>query len=137
MKVEVAHRCAAPPQRVWEWVADPHKHIQMLPQSIKSARVLEDGDIEAELHAAGHRERMVVRIVSADPPRRLEEERVDGVRAGRTVFTLEPDGDGCKVTIHSEVDLPRMIAAVAKPKVVTSLREQLQNLDRLSSSGEM
>ena len=137
MKVEVAHRCAAPPQQVWEWVADPHKHIQMLPHSIRSARVLDDGDIEAELHAAGHRERMVVRVVATDPPRRLEEERVDGVRAGRTVFTLEPDGDGCRVTIHSEVDLPRMIAAVAKPKVVTSLREQLENLDRLSSNAQM
>jgi carbon monoxide dehydrogenase subunit G len=137
MQVEVAHRCAAPPQQVWEWVADPHKHIQMLPGSIRSARVRDDGDIEAELHAAGHRERMVVRVVSSDPPRRLEEERVDGVRAGRTVFTLEPDGDGCRVIISSEVDIPRMLAAVAKPKVVTSLREQLRNLDRLSSSGEM
>ena len=134
MKVEVAHRCAARPEQVWEWVADPHKHIQMLPKSIRSARVLEGGDIEAELHAAGHRERLVVRVVSTDPPRRLEEERVDGVRAGRTVFTLEPDGEGCRVTIHSEVDLPRMLAAVAKPKVVSSLREQLHNLDRLSSS---
>jgi carbon monoxide dehydrogenase subunit G len=134
MKVEVSHRCSAPAEQVWEWVADPHRHIQMLPSSVREARVLDGGDMEAELHAAGHRERMVVRIVATDPPRRLEEERVDGIRAGRTVFTLEPDGDGCRVTIHSEVDLPRMLAAVAKPKVVHSLREQLENLDRLSSS---
>jgi carbon monoxide dehydrogenase subunit G len=133
MKLEVSHRCSAPPEQVWEWVADPHRHIQMLPHAIRSARVLDSGDMEAELHAAGHRERMLVRIVSADPPRRLEEERVDGIREGRTVFVLESDGDGCVVTIRSEVELPRLLATVAKPAAMHSLREQLHNLDRLSS----
>jgi carbon monoxide dehydrogenase subunit G len=133
VKLEVSHRCAAPPEAVWGWIADPHKHIQMLPSAIRNARVLDDGDMEAELHAAGHSERMRVRIVASDPPRRLEEERVDGVRAGRTVFRLEPDGDGCTVTLQSEVDLPRILAAVARSAATHSLHEQLRNLDRLSS----
>ena len=135
MKLEVSHRCSAGPEEVWEWVADPHKHIRMLPHTIRKARVVNGGDMEAELHAAGHTEKMLVRVVATDPPRRLEEERVDGIRAGRTVFTLEPDGDGCLVTIHSEVDIPRLLATVAKPAALHSLREQLHNLDRLSSGG--
>ena len=134
MRVEVSRRCAASPQAVWEWVADPHRHIQMLPSGVRDARVLDGGDMEAVVHAAGHSERMQVRIVSADPPRRLEEERVDGVRKGTTVFELAPDGDGTVVTVISEVELPRLLAAVAKPAVTHSLREQLENLDRLSST---
>jgi carbon monoxide dehydrogenase subunit G len=135
MRVEVSRRLSASPETVWEWVADPHRHIQMLPSSIRDARVLDGGDMQAVVHAAGHSERMVVRITSAEPPRRLEEERIDGIRKGRTVFELAPDGDGCVVTVTSEVDLPRILAAVAKPAVAHSLREQLENLDRLSSAG--
>jgi carbon monoxide dehydrogenase subunit G len=134
VKLEVSHRCAAPQETVWEWIADPHKHIQMLPHTIRDARVLEDGDMEAELHAAGHRERMRVRIVATDPPSRLEEVRVDGIRDGRTVFLLEPADGGCTVTIRSEVDIPRLLAAVARPAATHSLHEQLRNLDRLSSA---
>ncbi len=133
MKLEVSHRCSAPAEAVWPWIVDPHKHIQMLPHAIRNARVLDDGDMEAELHAAGHSERMRVRIVEAQPPIRLEEVRVDGIRDGRTVFLIEPDGDGCTVTIRSEVDLPRVLAAVAKPAATRSLHEQLRNLDRLSA----
>ncbi len=135
MRVEVTRRCAASPEKVWEWVADPHRHIQMLPSSVRDACVLEGGDMRAVVHAAGHSERMVVQVTAADPPRRLEEERVDGIREGRTVFDLAPDGDGCLVTVTSEVELPRMLAVLAKPAVTHSLREQLENLDRLSSAG--
>ncbi len=134
MRVEVSRRCAASPQTVWEWVADPHRHIQMLPSGVRDAKVLDGGDMEAVVHAAGHSERMRVRIVAADPPRRLEEERVDGIRKGRTVFDLAADGDGCVVTVTSEVDIPRLLAAVAKPAIAHSLRQQLENLDRLSSA---
>jgi hypothetical protein len=105
----------------------------MLPGSIRNARVREDGDMEAELHTAGVTERMVVRITATDAPRRLEEERVDGGRRATTVFELEPDGDGSRVTIRSEVDVPRLLAGVAKPAVARALHHQLANLDRLSS----
>lgn len=133
MKIEVSRRCSAPPEAVWEWVADPHRHIQMLPSAIRNARVLDDGNMQAELVTAGVSETMVVRVTATDPPRRLEEERIDGRRRATTVFELEPDGDGSRVTIRSEVEIPRLVAGLAKPAVTRALDEQLANLDRLSS----
>ena len=65
--------CPAPPEVVWEWIADPHRHIRMLPDEIHDGRVLENGDIACELVAMGEREPMVVRVVESDPPRRLVE----------------------------------------------------------------
>ena len=136
MKVEVSRRCSASPEAVWEWVADPHRHIQMLPGLMRNAQVLEDGDMQAELVTAGVSELMVVRVTATDPPRRLEEERVDGRRRATTVFELEPDGDGSRVTIRSEVDVPRLMAGLVKPAITRALGEQLANLDRLSASTE-
>lgn len=134
MKVVVSRRCEAPPAVVWDWVADPHRHIQMLPDSIRDARVLEDGDMQAQLNAGGVRELMRVRITHTDPPRRLDEERVDGVRKGSTAFVLEAADGGTLVTIHSEVDIPRLLATLARPAVTRALEQQLANLDRLSSA---
>jgi carbon monoxide dehydrogenase subunit G len=136
VKVEVSRCCSASPEAVWEWVADPHRHIQMLPASIRNAQVLEGGDMQAELFTAGVSELMVVRVTAAEPPRRLEEERVDGRRKATTVFELEPDGEGSRVTIRSEVEIPRLMAGLAKPAITRALDEQLANLDRLSSGAE-
>jgi len=136
VKIEVSRRCAAPPEAVWAWVADPHRHIQMLPSAIRNAQVLEGGDMRAEVVTAGVSEVMVVRVIATEPPRRLEEERIDGRRRATTVFELEPDGNGSRVTIRSEVEVPRLVAGLAKPAVTRALDEQLANLDRLSSGAE-
>ena len=53
MKVTVSTTCAASPEVVWEWIADPHKHIRMLPDEIRNAEVLENGDIACELVTVG------------------------------------------------------------------------------------
>ena len=79
----VSRCCSASPEAVWEWVVDPHRHIQMLPGLMRNAQVLEDGDMQAELVTAGVSELMVVRVTATDPPRRLEGERVDGRTPGR------------------------------------------------------
>ncbi len=133
MKATVSRRCAAAPDVVFEWIRDPHKHIQMLPGSVTDAKVLENGDISAVVKAGGMTEPMVVREVECDPPRRMVGERVDGNRKGKTEFRVEPDGDGSMVTINADVDIPRLLAAVASGKIKQSLEKQLANLDRLSS----
>ncbi len=48
---------------------------------------------------------------------------------------IDPDGDGSLVTINADVEIPRLIAAMASGKIKQSLEEQLANLDRLSSAG--
>jgi carbon monoxide dehydrogenase subunit G len=132
MRVTVTDTCPAPPEVVWEWIADPHRHVRMLPDEVRGGRVLENGDIACEVAAMGRAEEMVVRIVETDPPRRLVERRVDGNREGMSVFELEPEGgDATRVTLTSEVELPRLVAAVASGPVRTALAAQLRNLAAL------
>ena len=134
MRVSVTRRCAAPPEQVWPWIAEPEKHVQTLPQSVAHVQIRENGDIACVVHAMGASEPMIVRVVETDPPRRLVEERVDGRRQATTVFDVAPDGDGSTVTLTSDVDLPRLLAAVAKGPVQRGLADQLENLDRLSAA---
>lgn len=137
MKVTVSGTCPAPPDVVWDWIADPHKHIRMLPDEIRDSRVLDNGDMACEVVTMGMREEMVVRMVSSDPPRRLVEERVDGRRKGTSVFELEPEGDhATRVTLTSEVDVPRLLAAMASGPVRSALDTQLRNLAALVAAGE-
>ena len=129
--------CPAPPEVVWEWIADPQKHIRMLPDEIRDGRVLDNGDVACELVAMGVREPMVVRVVEADPPRRLVEQRVDGRRDGTSVFELEPEGEhATRVTLTSEVELSRLLAAMAAGPIRTALEHQLRNLAALVAAGE-
>jgi carbon monoxide dehydrogenase subunit G len=135
--VTVTGTCPAPPEVVWEWIADPHKHVRMLPDEVRGGTVLENGDIACEVSAMGRAEKMVVRIVDADPPRRLVERRVDGNREGMSVFELEREGDhATRVTLTSEVELPRLVAAVAAGPVRNALTSQLRNLATLVAAGE-
>jgi carbon monoxide dehydrogenase subunit G len=136
VKVTVTGTCPAPPEVVWEWIADPHKHVRMLPDEVRNGRVLENGDIACEVAAMGRAEEMVVRIVETDPPRRLVERRVDGNREGMSVFELEREGDhATRVTLTSDVELPRLIATVASGPVRNALASQLRNLATLVAAG--
>ncbi|HEY2790668.1 MAG TPA: SRPBCC family protein [Gaiellales bacterium] len=137
MKVTVSSTCPAPPDVVWEWIVDPHRHIRMLPAEIQDRYVLENGDIACQLVAMGRREFMVVHTVEVEPPRRLVNERVDGHRNARSVFELEPEGDhATRVTLSSEVDLPRLLAAMASAPIRSALEHQLRNLAALVAAGE-
>jgi carbon monoxide dehydrogenase subunit G len=132
VKVTVSTTCPAPPEVVWEWIADPHKHIRMLPDEIRDARVLENGDMACELVTMGVREPMTVRIVETDPPRRLVEERVDGRRKGTSVFEIEPEGEhASRVTLTSEVEISMLAAAMASGPIKSALGDQLRNLATL------
>jgi uncharacterized protein YndB with AHSA1/START domain len=132
VKVTVATTCPAPPEVVWPWIADPHLHIRMLPDEIRNARVLENGDMACEVVTVGVREPMTVRIVEAEPPRRLVEERVDGGRRATSVFEIEPEGEhASRVTLTSDVELPRMLSALAGGPMRSALSDQLRNLAAL------
>jgi carbon monoxide dehydrogenase subunit G len=137
VKVTVSSTCPAPPEVVWEWIVDPHRHIRMLPDEICDGRVLANGDIACELVAMGRREQMVVRVVEAEPPRRLKNRRVDGRREGTSVFELEPEGDhATRVTLTSEVDVPRLVAVMASGPIRSARDHQLRNLAALVAARE-
>ena len=130
MKVSATRRIPAAPQQVWDVIADPHRHMKTLPPSVSQIEVREGGEIACVVSAMGKQERMVVRRTSLDPPRRLVEERVDGKRKGTTEFVIEPDGDGSRVTLTADVQLPMLVGAVARGPIEHGLQQQLEGLER-------
>jgi carbon monoxide dehydrogenase subunit G len=131
VKVVVSRRMpSASPQQVWDVIADPHRHIRTLPTSVSGAEVTGSGDIACVVSAMGKSERMEVRRVTLDEPHRLVEERIDGIREGRTTFVIEPDAGGSKVTLTAEVALPRLVSAVAKGPIEQGLNKQLEQLEQ-------
>ena len=130
MKVSATRRIPAAPQQVWDVIADPHRHVKTLPPSVSQIEVRENGEIACVVSAMGKQERMVVRRTSLDPPRRLVEQRVDGKRKGTTEFVIEPDGDGSRVTLTADVQLPMLVGAVARGPIEHGLEQQLEGLER-------
>ena len=130
MKVSATRSIPAPPEAVWAVIFDPQRHIRTLPPSVTEAQVLESGEIACVVSAMGRTERMRVRRTVVEPPRRLVEERVDGTRAGRTEFVIEPEGSGSRVTLTADIELPRLLSTVAKGPVEQGLRQQLEGLER-------
>ena len=133
LRVSVTRRCPAPPEQVWLWITDPHMHVRTLPDSVSKIEVSDDGDVACVVTAMGVSEPMIVRVVEAVEPTRLVERRVDGGREATTIFEVEPDGDGSMVTLTSEIEVPRLIGGMVKGHVEKGLRQQLENLDRLSA----
>jgi carbon monoxide dehydrogenase subunit G len=130
MKVSATRRIPAAPQQVWDVIADPHRHVKTLPPSVSQIEVREGGEIACVVSAMGKQERMVVRRTRLDPPRRLVEERVDGKRKGTTEFVIAPDGDGSRVTLTADVQLPMLVGAVARGPIEHGLQQQLEGLER-------
>ncbi len=122
------------PQDVWDVISDPHRHVRTLPSSVSQVEVLGSGEISCTVSAMGKSERMLVRRTTLEPPRRLVEERVDGIREGTTEFVVEPDGSGSRVTLTAVVALPRLLAGLAKGHIEQGLSRQLELLEQEASS---
>ena len=125
---------SAAPQDVWDVISDPHRHVRTLPTSVSQVEVLGSGEISCTLSAMGKSERMLVRRTKLEPPRRLVEQRVDGIREGTTEFVVEPDGSGSRVTLTAVVALPRLVAGLAKGHIEQGLSRQLELLEQEASS---
>jgi carbon monoxide dehydrogenase subunit G len=125
---------SAAPQDVWDVISDPHRHVRTLPSSVSQVEVLGSGEISCTVSAMGKSERMLVRRTTLEPPRRLVEERVDGIREGTTEFVVEPDGSGSRVTLTAVVALPRLVAGLAKGHIEQGLSRQLELLEQEASS---
>ena len=135
VKASVSRRMpSAAPQDVWDVISDPHRHVRTLPTSVSQVEVLGSGEISCTVSAMGKTERMLVRRTELEPPRRLVEHRVDGTREGSTEFVVEPDGSGSRVTLTAVVELPRLLAVVAKGPIEHGLKRQLELLEQEASS---
>lgn len=135
MKASVSRRMpSAAPQDVWDVISDPYRHVRTLPTSVSQVEVLGSGEISCTVSAMGKSERMLVRRTELEPPRRLVEQRVDGIRDGTTEFVVEPDGTGSRVTLTAVVALPRLVAGLAKGHIEQGLSRQLELLEQEASS---
>jgi carbon monoxide dehydrogenase subunit G len=130
VKVSVSRAMSVPPSAVWDVIADPGRHVKTLPSSVSQIAVDESGEISCVVTAMGKSERMRVRRTVLEPPRRMVEERVDGTRAGRTEFVIAPQGEGSYVTLTAEIELPMLLATIAKGPVAHGLEQQLAGLER-------
>ena len=125
---------SAATQDVWDVISDPYRHVRTLPTSVSQVEVLGSGEISCTVSAMGKSERMLVRRTELEPPRRLVEQRVDGIRDGTTEFVVEPDGTGSRVTLTAVVALPRLVAGLAKGHIEQGLSRQLELLEQEASS---
>jgi carbon monoxide dehydrogenase subunit G len=125
---------SAAPQDVWDVISDPQRHVRTLPASVSQVEVLGSGEISCTVSAMGKSEQMLVRRTQLEPPRRLVEQRVDGTREGTTEFVIEPDGSGSRVTLTAVVELPRLVAGLAKGHIEKGLSQQLELLEQEASS---
>ena len=125
---------SAAPQDVWDVISDPHRHVRTLPTSVSQVKVLGSGEISCTVSAMGKSERMLVRRTELEPPRRLVEQRVDGIRDGTTEFVVEPDGSGSRVTLTAVVAMPRLVAGLARGHIEQGLSRQLELLEQEASS---
>jgi len=114
------HHLAAPPERVWQALADPAALERALP-GCRSARRDDGGfvaEVDARVGAVEGGYRVTARVVEADRPRRcdLEVEAVgaSGVARGELTIELEADGDGTDLVYRGKADVDGAIAQVGR-----------------------
>lgn len=79
----------------------------------------------------GRRDRLLAMIEEPEPGRVLIERYLD--REMLTTFTVDPTGDGCRVTIRTEVEVSGVLQRWIVPPVLRRVfREELGNLERVA-----
>jgi len=100
----------AAPQAVWDALTGVERWPEVLP-GVGAAQIEPPGRLEAgaAIRAlTGPQEAPVVqfyRVAQVEPPRRLTLESDTESWRGRTEYTIEPDGTGTKLTVHSTMEV--------------------------------
>jgi Polyketide cyclase / dehydrase and lipid transport len=130
---------AASPKSVYRVIADYHNgHPRILPSAFRNM-VVEKGGVGAgtqtrfEVHAFGQTQSIRHEVFEPEPGRVLVERDRDG--DSQTTFTVDPDGGGSRVTIHSELLSRSGVAGIierflSRRFLLRLYREELANLER-------
>jgi uncharacterized protein YndB with AHSA1/START domain len=131
----------APPERVWEIVADPHHLPRWWPRVTRVEAVTDEHFTEVLGTQDGRSLRADFRVLdSRTPERRVWEQEVQGTpfervfAASSTEVKLLPDGDGTRVTLVMRQQLrgsARMGGFMVRRATGRVLEEALQALEAL------
>ena len=122
----------ATPQAVWDAITGVERWHEVLP-GVGHARIEPPGRLEAgaSIRAlTGPQEAPVVqfyRVTVVEPPRRLTLESDTESWRGRTEYTIEPDGTGAKVTVHSTMEVTGGLLRVQMFVVGRTLNKQRED----------
>jgi uncharacterized protein YndB with AHSA1/START domain len=136
--VEQEGSVGAPAELTYRLIADDEHHQRFLPDGFSDFEVLEGGVGAGTLHrfklTAGKRVReYVMRVDEPEPGRVITE--TDRASSLVTSFTVEPDGDGCRVLIRTQWDgaggIGGFFERTFAPKVMRRMyADELARLDR-------
>lgn len=122
----------APPRHVFEYLDDPHNHVEITPSlvDVENIEPLENGGKRADFvySIAGVKlEGELVETVH-EPDERMTFELRGGL-PGEIDISFEPAGEGARVTYAAEYEIPgRVLSRVAEPFVRQYNRRELRTV---------
>lgn len=140
--VSVDRVLSAPPERVFELVADWPGHARWQP-SLAEAWV--DGPLAVGSHiqevraAFSQRVRATFEVTDLEPGRRLAARSVTGPMKAVEAYLVEPDGDGSRLTLTFDLEPPlvlKMFQSYFEPQLKVELERSLENLELLIEGKE-
>jgi len=144
LEIDEAIRIDAPPETVFEVIADPHNHVLFTP-SVAEITNVEETDVgkrgEYTFEIAGVRTHGTFEDTAVDPPAERAYD-LEGDFTGRIRWSIEGTDGGSRVAFRSETDLPGpdLFDAVTEPVARRFLRREatslLENLKALVEEGE-
>jgi carbon monoxide dehydrogenase subunit G len=122
----------ATPQAVWDAITGVERWHEVLP-GVGEARIDPPGRLEAgaTIRAlTGPQDSPVnlfYRVALAEPPHRLTLESDTESWRGRTEYTIEPDGSGTKVTVHSTMEVTGALLRIQMLAVGKTMNKQRED----------
>jgi polyketide cyclase/dehydrase/lipid transport protein len=136
LAAKASRTISARPDVIFSVLADVDRHVQILPaDNFKDVEVLDrdSGSVSFTFDMMGFSERMSVRLAEVREPEFLAQVSSDADAPGqRTEITLEPVGDGTKVTISSvfQRDLNPVVRRFASQGIGKIYEHELDLLEK-------
>ena len=135
-EIDVSARSSAPPERVWQLLADARTWERWAPFDDSA---VEEGEGLGELRRFRTGRRTTrERVTGFEPPRRFGYELVSGlpIRDYSAEVTLEPDGDGTAIRWHSRFK-PKLpgTGALVRRALQRFIEQTAEGLAREAESG--
>jgi carbon monoxide dehydrogenase subunit G len=142
-KGEITFHVPRPPAEVWSVVADLERAPEWVPDLISVTKVSE-GDIRVGtrytevVNMNGNKGDAELEVTQYDAPRVFANEGKGGPASFSAKFTLEPDGDGTRVTHEYTVTMSgimKMMEPLMKGWLKKNSEEAVERLQSLIESG--